>query len=667
MIPMRLFLLWLVMGFFAKTAWADLGRYEIPYQKFIRPQLNLPASAERSQELKALERYLERQDLSGELLYAARRQFLFFAEYGDHEAFQRVKKQFQPHADDYLLLTTFTMYDTSLDYLPKVTRLENFFELARKTEPESEIGGWVAYDALGVMTDHFDFGRASNLVHKAIAGLPEKSWLLRSLLLSAIARLYVDPGNSPAIVRQGLAIYAENESRMRARGLTAEASDMAYNQGVAQLFAFQDYQKALEHFSRVDKGTLYAQDALVFSALAHTHLEQGKDARDKLSRLDFSTYAESAMRISFLECYTEIVKQRLGDAANLQRCAQLPDATQGDVIQHMTAEILQLPLTPALEMAILKQFQNFYRLKISPQNKLRMAQSVDGLELARARAESDRNRLENKISRMELDLAQKQSELTFYGSAALLVLLGLITFGLWRRQVQAHRMQKLQQYLQTRILSRFLPPALVEEIRLGRSRLDEEPQKRVVTILFADLVDFTAKAEQLGTDRTARLLNQWMHMATDVVFAENGTIDKFMGDCVMVLFGAPLDLTPEAQVKRAVACAQNLVRAMDEKNKTWLREFGVSFELRVGINQGEAIVGSFGSEKRSDYTVIGDAVNLASRIENMASPGQILLSQSAVRYLPHHAVRTLGSRPVRGMKENQEIFELERDRFPAAI
>jgi class 3 adenylate cyclase len=665
--PMRFFLVCLVMGFFAKPVWADLGRYEIPYQKVIRPQLNLPASAERRLELRALAEFLKRQDLSDELLYTARRQFLLYAEFEDHEAFQRVKTQFQPRPDDYLLLTTFTMYDRSLDYLPKVSRLENFFELAQKTEPGSEIAGWIAHDALGLMTDHFDFGRASNFVSKAIAVLPEKSWLLRSQLLSAIARLYVDPGNSLAIVRQGLAIYAENESRMRSRGMAAEASDMAYNQGIAMLFAFQDHKKSLEHFRRVDKDTLYAQDALVFSALAHSHLGQYSEAREKLGLLDFSQYAESPMRLSFLACYTEIVKQRLGETADLQRCVQLPEATQGDVIQNMTSEILQLGLTPALEMAILKQFQNFYQLKISPQIKLRMAQSVDGLELARARAESDRNRLENRISRMELDLAQKQSEMTFYGSAGLLIVLALIIFGLWRRQVESHRLQKLQQYLQTRILSRFLPPALVEEIRLGRSRLDEEPQKRVVTILFADLVDFTAKAEQLGTDRTARILNQWMHMATDIVFAENGTIDKFIGDCVMVLFGAPLDLTPEAQIGRAVACAQDLLRAMEEKNDAWLRDFGVSFELRIGINQGEAIVGSFGSEKRSDYTVIGGAVNLASRIENMANPGQILLSQSAARHLSDHAVRALGSRPVRGMKESQEIFELQHESVSAAV
>ncbi|MDQ3235146.1 MAG: adenylate/guanylate cyclase domain-containing protein [Pseudobdellovibrionaceae bacterium] len=186
-------------------------------------------------------------------------------------------------------------------------------------------------------------------------------------------------------------------------------------------------------------------------------------------------------------------------------------------------------------------------------------------------------------------------------------------------------------------------------------------------MLFADLVNFTSKAELMGTDRTARLLNEWMQMATDVVFTENGAIDKFIGDCVMVLFGAPLDLAPKAQVERAVACAQRLMRAMDEKNESWQKNFGLTFELRVGINLGEAIVGSFGNEKRSDYTVIGSAVNLASRIENIAEPGQILLSQSAARYLPQRRIAGLGTRSVRGMKETQEFFELQQDPLPSAV
>ncbi len=362
-----------------------------------------------------------------------------------------------------------------------------------------------------------------------------------------------------------------------------------------------------------------------------------------------------------------IIQKRLGQAADLDLCVTLPESTQADVIQHMTDEILQLPLSTAQEFAVLKQFQNFYRKKISPQNKQRMAQSVDGLELARTRVELDRSRYESKINRIKLDLAHKQSQLTSYVALSTIVVLSLVSFGLWRRQVQQHRIQKLQQYLQTRILSRFLPPALVEEIRLGRSRLDEEPQKRTVTIVFADLVDFKAKAEQLGPERTARFLNQWMRIATDIIFEENGTIDKFIGDCVMVIYGAPLEITPKAQVERAVACARHLMAAMDDRNKIWMRDFGVSFQLRVGVNLGEAIVGSFGSEKRSDYAVIGGAVNLASRIENMAEPGQILLSRSAASYLDPSLVSSLGTRSIRGMQGAQESFQVRLEELQRAV
>ncbi len=646
---------------------SDLGRYGDPYEKEVRPLLKVSENAGSAEERLALKKYLEQKDLPENLRYSAERRYIFLTEFSDRDSFQQARQRLQPKEDDYLLLSTYAQYDKSLNYVELLTKLEAYFEQAHKAEPEREVAAWIAHDMLGLMTDHFDLGRASALVPKAIAILPENSLIVRSLLLGTIARLYVDPGNSPAIVRQGLAIYAENESYLRSRGRIMEASESAYNQGVATLFALADDRKALEHFARVGSGAVYFQDSLVFSALAYSHRGQDAEARKALSQLDFSKYLENATRLSFLACYREIVRQRLGEKANLQFCVQLPEDTQGDVIQHMTDEILKLNLTPALELAVLKQFQSFYRKKISPQIKERMSQSVDGLELARARAESDRSRYENKINRIELDLARKQSQLTAYIAGSGAILIGIMIFGLWRRQVQLHRIQKLQQYLQTRILSRFLPPALVEEISLGRSSLDEEPQKRTVTILFADLVDFTAKAEEIGTERTARLLNQWMHMATDVVFEENGTIDKFIGDCVMVIYGAPVDLPPEVQVERAVACAQHLMQAMEAKNESWQKDFGVQFQLRVGINLGEAIVGSFGSEKRSDYTVIGDAVNLASRIENLANPGQILMSQHAARYLPASRVSGLGSRPVRGMKGEQELFELQRAPLESAV
>ncbi|WP_141733430.1 adenylate/guanylate cyclase domain-containing protein [Oligoflexus tunisiensis] len=662
-------LLLLIIGMIlTRPALGNLGRYSIPFEQVIRPQLNLPPDADRLTIRTALEKYLATTQLPDAVRYSGQRQLLFYLEFSDREAFHRLRLQVEPKVDDYLLLTSYVLYDATLDYPQLVERLEHYFEMAQKLEPGTDVAGWIAHDTLAVMTDNYDFGKASLLVHKAIATLPESSWFLRAQLLGTIARLYVDPGNSPAIVRQGLAIYAENEKRMRMQGRLAAASDSAYNQGIGVLFAFGDDQKALEHFARVSPESVYVQDALVFSALAHAHLGQQQEARASLRQVSFINYPESPMRVAFLRCYGEIVRQLLGEKANLKLCVTLPDATQLDVIQHMTQEILQLAPSPAIETAVLKQFQHFYRQKIRPENKKRMARSVDGLELARARAESDRSRYESQISRMELDLAQKKSQLTVSLAASSMALLGLASFGFWRRQVQQQRMQNLQQYLQTRILSRFLPPALVEEIRLGRSRLDEEPQKRMVTILFADLVDFTSRAEQLGPERTARLLNQWMHMATDVVFAESGTIDKFIGDCVMVIFGAPLESAPDKQVERAVACARHLMRAMEGQNQVWLRDFGVSFQLRVGINLGEAIVGSFGSEKRSDYTVIGGAVNLASRIESMAEPGQILLGQNAARHLSSSQVAALGARAVRGMKGTHELFQLHRDELsPASL
>ncbi|HYX38668.1 MAG TPA: adenylate/guanylate cyclase domain-containing protein [Oligoflexus sp.] len=659
--------LFFVLLSLSMPARGDFGRYSIPYQQNVRPRLNLSATPGTHDERLALTRFLVEHELPEAERYSAERQLVFSTEFTDREAFHKLRQKVRPKPDDYMLQSTLAQYDQSLTYLQLVEKLEKYFELASEAEPGTSVAGWIAHDTLAIMTENYDFGRASILVHKAIASLPEDAWVLRSLLLGAIARLYVDPGNSPAIIRQGVAIYADTEARMRQRGRLSEASDSAYNQGVTMLFAFGDDRKALEHFARVDRSSLYYQDANIFAALSQVRTGKPTEAQVRLQQVDLANYPESPGRIHFLQCYMAIIQKRLGQAADLDLCVTLPESTQADVIQHMTDEILQLPLSTAQEFAVLKQFQNFYRKKISPQNKQRMAQSVDGLELARTRAELDRSRYESKINRIKLDLAHKQSQLTSYVALSTIVVLSLVSFGLWRRQVQQHRIQKLQQYLQTRILSRFLPPALVEEIRLGRSRLDEEPQKRTVTIVFADLVDFTAKAELLGPERTARFLNQWMRIATDIIFEENGTIDKFIGDCVMVIYGAPLEITPKAQVERAVACARHLMAAMDDQNKIWTRDFGVSFQLRVGVNLGEAIVGSFGSEKRSDYTVIGGAVNLASRIENMAEPGQILLSRSAASYLDPSLVSSLGTRPIRGMQGAQELFQVRLEELQSAV
>ena len=112
----------------------------------------------------------------------------------------------------------------------------------------------------------------------------------------------------------------------------------------------------------------------------------------------------------------------------------------------------------------------------------------------------------------------------------------------------------------------------------------------------------------------------------EVIFEHGGTVDKFIGDAIMVLFGAPVEESPEKQAHRAARCALAMQDKMKAFNLSWSQEEIPALKMRIGLHQGRAIVGNFGSDQRSDYTAIGPAVNLASRVETAAEPGQIYLS-----------------------------------------
>jgi len=111
---------------------------------------------------------------------------------------------------------------------------------------------------------------------------------------------------------------------------------------------------------------------------------------------------------------------------------------------------------------------------------------------------------------------------------------------------------------------------------------------------------------------------------TELVFRHGGTVDKFVGDCVMAIWGAP---TPQDDhARRAVEAAEDMLRWLETANPGWLERYGVTVQLAIGINSGEAVVGNVGSEKRMEYTAIGDVVNVAARLEAMARPQQILIT-----------------------------------------
>ncbi len=226
------------------------------------------------------------------------------------------------------------------------------------------------------------------------------------------------------------------------------------------------------------------------------------------------------------------------------------------------------------------------------------------------------------------------------------------------------RVVELNTYLTESVLKRFLPPALVQKAAAGDLVLDLRPEPRLVTVLFSDIVGFTQLANTLRARRVAELLNEYLEAMTKTVFDNGGTVDKFMGDAILALFGAPEELTPNEQVQRAVNTARAMLRSLKQLNQKWQQQgvfeatecSGVQF--RCGIHQGTAVVGMFGSTERADYTAIGPSVNIAARLQQAATPGTILVSAAVADYLQEHEIIRCSLLELKGVDETVLTFAL---------
>jgi adenylate cyclase len=179
---------------------------------------------------------------------------------------------------------------------------------------------------------------------------------------------------------------------------------------------------------------------------------------------------------------------------------------------------------------------------------------------------------------------------------------------------------------------------------------------RDISVLFADVVGFTALAETLAPSEVATLLNRFFSEMTEAIFAEEGTVDKFIGDAILAVFGAPVEQTDHA--RRAVRAAQAMRRAVARLNAAG----GRVLRVRYAINSGVAIAGDVGSARRREYTVLGDVVNTASRLEALAEPDQILVSRATYdRLQPPVAATPLGERQIRGRTGKVEILSIDPD------
>ncbi|MGI0486621.1 CHASE2 domain-containing protein [Pantanalinema rosaneae CENA516] len=176
---------------------------------------------------------------------------------------------------------------------------------------------------------------------------------------------------------------------------------------------------------------------------------------------------------------------------------------------------------------------------------------------------------------------------------------------------------------------RYLTDEIVANLLESPKGLSLGGERREITILTSDLRGFTATSERLPPEEVIKVINFYLGHMADIITQYQGTIDEFMGDGILVLFGAPTQRSDDAE--RAIACAVAMQLAMTEVNQT-VKAWGLApLEMGIGINTGEVVVGNIGSEKRTKYGVMGSQVNLTYRIESYTTPGQVLISESTLK------------------------------------
>jgi class 3 adenylate cyclase/tetratricopeptide (TPR) repeat protein len=201
----------------------------------------------------------------------------------------------------------------------------------------------------------------------------------------------------------------------------------------------------------------------------------------------------------------------------------------------------------------------------------------------------------------------------------------------------------------------YTPKFLADKIVAGRQSIEGE--RKLVTVLFADVANYTAMSEKLDPEEVHQIMDGCFRLLMDEVHRYEGTVDKFTGDGMMALFGAPVAHEDHAQ--RACYSALGMQKAVTEYGEKVKKDCGFDFKMRVGLNSGPVIVGAVGSDLRMDYTAVGDTVNLASRMQSMARPGAVLVSRDIQKMSrDFFRFKPLGKVTVKGKEEAVEAYEL---------
>jgi len=219
-----------------------------------------------------------------------------------------------------------------------------------------------------------------------------------------------------------------------------------------------------------------------------------------------------------------------------------------------------------------------------------------------------------------------------------------------------HDLQRPNSYpLDTSRPHSYTPPFLAEKILTSRSALQGE--RKIVTVLFADVAHYTGISSQLDPEQVHEILNGCFRILMSEVHRYEGTINQFTGDGIMALFGAPLAHEDHAQ--RACHAALAIQRALGSYAERMREDYGIEFQMRIGLNSGPVVVGAIGDDLRMDYTAVGDTTNLAFRVEGLAEAGTTCVSEETCQLTQGmFHFEALGKKTVKGKAEAISVYKL---------
>ena len=217
------------------------------------------------------------------------------------------------------------------------------------------------------------------------------------------------------------------------------------------------------------------------------------------------------------------------------------------------------------------------------------------------------------------------------------------------------RKRKILQMFRT-----YMAPQVVEELsRSGRYQIELGGRECQIAVLFVDIRGFTSMSEGLPPDKVVGILNRYLGKVTEAIFKNEGTLDKFIGDAVMAVYNAPLDV--ENYMEKAVRTGLDIIDAVESLNDELERDFGRRIACGVGVHCGPAVVANIGCDFRMDYTAIGDTVNVSERLESQAKAGQVLISEQIYEHVKDRfRAEYVGELALKGRQDKVKAFVLER-------